>query len=295
MSKSISPLTVFTTVFGRKSVSGSLNGGPMNHADIKEAKSEMKTRHGYIWLGLVGVLASLLFIAATCQQGSLKTLSPVQPPEALPEDVVLVSDNPKMFKVPAKTPILTMVKDDIEVSICYWRRADLDRKYNTGNAVSPFYEREALHQGEKADAFYVKITNNRPYKVLFRYNSRDLKIVDQGDNWYGVLTYEDLKERLELMTRVTGLHIKNGLEIARQILLEKAIGDPDRGVPSGESREGFLPFYQLKHNAESLTVNLPIEKVPPPNTAARYQTIMFEFPFTHSRGVRLAQPAPQRY
>ena len=53
-----------------------------------------------------------------------------------------------------------MTKDNITVQIVYWRRADLDRKYNRGNAFSPFYETEALHQGDKTDVFYVKVTNN---------------------------------------------------------------------------------------------------------------------------------------
>ena len=76
-------------------------------------------------------------------------------------DIIMLSDHPELFDVQARQPILTKTEDGITVSIAYWRRPDLDRKYNRGNAFSPFYETEALHQGDKTDVFYVKITNNR--------------------------------------------------------------------------------------------------------------------------------------
>ena len=69
-----------------------------------------------------------------------------------------------------------------------------------------FYASEALHQGEKTDVFYVKITNNRPQKILF--NVRKCKIEDQGENWYGALDYDDLVERFGLMSRVAGIPVK---------------------------------------------------------------------------------------
>lgn len=252
----------------------------------------MKRSSRSTWLIFAGLFASILLLTG-CK--TLGRLSPVQPAEQLPPDMMLTDQKTEKFKVPARTPILTETKDDITVSICYWRRADLDRKYNRGNAISPFYEREALHQGEKTDVFYVKITNNREHRILLKLKDKDLKIIDQGDNWYGGLDYDDLKERLTLMTRVGGLHVKNGLDIARQILLETQIVRAEEGIPPGKSVEGFMPFYQLKLNAETLDVNIPIEKAPPPNTVSRYQTVMFSFPFTHDRGIRLAQPPPHRH
>ena len=92
------------------------------------------------------------------------------------------------------------------------------------------------------------------------------------------------------------------MEIARRILIEKRmqivekqVGAHRTGVRPGESAEGFLPFVQTKYNALELQVILPIEKAPPPGAAQRYQTIEFEFPFTHDRGIRVAQPSPKRY
>ena len=215
-------------------------------------------------------------------------------------DVIMMSDYPQLFEVQSRQPILTKTVDGITVSIAYWRRPDLDRKYNRGNAFSPFYETEALHQGDKTDVFYVKITNNRSENIIF--NVKECSIIDQGENIYNGMDYEDLKERFTYMARATGLYVTNGLEIARRILIEKRmpivekqVGARRTGVPPGESVEGFLPFIQTKYNALELKVILPIEKAPPPGAAQRYQTIEFVFPFTHDRGIRVAQPSPTRY
>ena len=215
-------------------------------------------------------------------------------------DVIMMSDYPQLFDVQSRQPILTKTKDGITVSIAYWRRPDLDRKYNRGNAFSPFYETEALHQGDKTDVFYVKITNNRSEHIIF--DVKKCQIIDQGENIYGGMDYDDLKERFTYMARATGLYVTNGLETARRILIEKRmqivekqVGTRRTGVRPGESSEGFLPFVQTKLNALELKVILPIEKAPPPGAAQRYQTIEFEFPFTHDRGIRVAQPSPKRY
>ena len=215
-------------------------------------------------------------------------------------DVIMMSDHPQLFEVQSRQPILTKTQDGITVSIAYWRRPDLDRKYNRGNAFSPFYETEALHQGDKTDVFYVKITNNRSQNIIF--NVKKCTIIDQGENVYNGLNYEDLQERFTYMARATGLYVKNGMEVARRILIEKRmpivekqVGAHRTGIPPGKSAEGFLPFVQTKLNALELKVILPIEKAPPPGAAQRYQTIEFDFPFTHDRGIRVAQPSPKRY
>ena len=232
----------------------------------------------------------------------------VQPQIELPKQnedrkrvsVILVSDHPQAFQTQARQNILTKTQDGITVSICYWRRADLDRRYNRGNAYSPFYETEALNQGDKTDVFYVKITNNRTEHIIF--DVKKCTVVDQGENVYPGLNYEDLRLRFSYMSRASGLYVTNGLEIAREILLEKQMYIVERqvganrvGVEPGKSAEGFVPFRQVKRNAAELTVILPIEKAPPAGGVQRYQTVEFKFPFTHSRGIRISQPAPQRY
>ena len=125
----------------------------------------------------------------------------------------------------------------------------MDRKYNRGNAFSPFYETEALHQGDKTDVFYVKITNHRSENIIF--DVKKCRIIDQGENIYNGMDYDDLKERFTYMARATGLYVTNGLETARRILIEKRmpivekqVGKRRTGVPPGETAEGFLPFTQ---------------------------------------------------
>jgi hypothetical protein len=258
----------------------------------------MKQLNRSSWISSAGLFVLILLVAG-CAAGktSLKNLSPVIPPETLPDGVILEGD-PEAFRVRATGQILSMTKDNVTVQIAYWRRADLDRKYNRGNAYSPFYETEALHQGDKTDVFYLKVTNNAETAVVYRIRGTrqvPCEIIDQGDNRYGTLDYDGLKERLTYMSRASGIYVKNGLKKAREILIETQIPNTEKGVLPGESIEGFLPFYQMKHNAETLKVIIPIELKPPEDTATRYKRLVFEFPFVHHKGIRLSQPAPQRY
>ena len=69
------------------------------------------------------------------------------------------------------------------------------------------------------------------------------------------LSYADLEQRLRYMKKVGGMYVKNGLQIARQILLELQI--PDDEIQPGESAEGFLPFQELKLNTRELEVIIP--------------------------------------
>lgn len=259
----------------------------------------MKRLNRSSWISSVGLFILILSLAGCAAGTSIKNLPAVQPAEMLPENIVLEEVNADLFKIrPPTGQILSQTKDNITVQIVYWRRADLDRKYNRGNAYSPFYETEALHQGDKTDVFYLKIANNAETPVVYRIRGTrqvPCEMVDQGDNRYGTLDYGALKERLTYMSRASGIYVKNGLQKAREILIETQLLDTEKGIPPGGSIEGFLPFYQMKHNAETLTVIVPLELKPPEGTATRYKRIVYEFPFIHNKGIRLAQPAPQRY
>ena len=259
----------------------------------------MKRLNRDSWIGSAGLLVLILLVSGCAVGTSLKNLPAVQPAETLPEDIVLEEPDSAAFKIrPPTGRVLSMTKDNITVQIVYWRRADLDRKYNRGNAFSPFYETEALHQGDKTDVFYVKVTNNAATPVVYRIKGTrqvPCEMVDQGENRYGSLDYNALKERLTYMSRASGIYVTNGLRKAREILIETQLLDTEKGIPSGESIEGFLPFYQMKHNAETLVVIIPLELKPPEGTATRYKRIVYEFPFVHDKGIRLAQPAPHRY
>ncbi len=250
------------------------------------------------WISSVGLFVLILLVSGCAVGTSLKNLPAVQAPETLPENIV-VEEVADTFKIrPPTGKILAMTKDDITVQIVYWRRADLDRKYNRGNAYSPFYETEALHQGDKTDVFYIKVANNAATPVVYRVKGTrqvPCEMVDQGENRYGSLNFNALKERLTYMSRASGIYVTNGLKKAREILIETQLLDTEKGIPPGESIEGFLPFYQMKHNAETLVVIIPLELKPPEGTATRYKRIIYEFPFVHYKGIRLAQPAPHRY
>jgi len=186
-----------------------------------------------------------------------------------------------------------MTQEKVTIAITYWRRTDLDRKFNRGNTISPFYESEALHQGDKVDVFYVRITNDTPRPVLL--DVRKCMLIDSGENLYSGQDFDALKNRLLYTSRVGGLYVKNGLDKAREVLIEKKLGRPEEGIPPGKSIEGFLPFAQLKPNAEGLEVVIPVEIAPPEGTAQRYKKVEFRFPFIHDRGIRNAQPPPIRY
>ena len=259
----------------------------------------MKKLNRNSWISSAGLFVLILLVAGCSTTASLKNLPPVQPVGTLPEDVILEEVNSDIFKIrPPTGQALSITKDNITVQVVYWRRADLDRKYNRGNAYSPFYETEALHQGDKTDVFYIKVTNNAATSVVYRIKGTrqvPCEIVDQGDNRYGSLDYNSLKERLTYMSRATGIYVTNGLKKAREILIETQIPDTEKGIAPGESVEGFLPFYQMKHNAETLIVIIPLELKPPEGTATRYKRLVYEFPFMHDKGIRLAQPAPHRY
>ena len=216
-----------------------------------------------------------------CQGTTLKRLPPIQPPTTLPEEITL--------NVEAKHPELTMTKDNITVTVAYWRRYDLDRKYNVGSMTSPFYYEEAWHQGIKVDVFYVTITNNRTTPLSFYVT--DCEIVDHRKDIYGALSYVENRKRLETK-KGHDIMIENGLKKAKEILLEMSVADEK--IDPDETVAGFIPFRQVKSLAKGLDVKIPIEKSPE-KAMERYKKAAFSFPFVHDLSIRTAQPATMRF
>ena len=199
----------------------------------------------------------------------------------------------------SQKPKYTMIRDGITLTVTYWRDADLNRKFNRGNSTSVFYQSEALHQGDKTDVFYVDIVNNRNSKLIF--DVRKWSIEDSNDNFYSGMNFDDLRERMTMMSRVGGLAMKNGLNKAKLILLEKQMARMEDGVSGMKDGEpgtmaGFVAFRQVKKNGKSVVQKIKIEKAPPPDQpAGRFQIVMFEFPYFHDRGIREMQPPAMKY
>lgn len=186
-------------------------------------------------------------------------------------------------------PKLKMTKENVTVTISYWRKYDLDRKYNRGSMTSPFYYEDAWKQGEKLDVFYVTITNNRKTPILFEVTN--CQIVDQRDSEYSALSYEENRKRLEYK-KGHDITIENGLKKSREILLQMSVADEE--IDPGETVEGFIPFRQVKSNAEELDVQILVEETPE-KAMERYRELVFHFPFVHDQGIRIAQPGTMRF
>jgi hypothetical protein len=190
-------------------------------------------------------------------------------------------DDPKRARV-------SIEKENVIVTAQYWRRYDLDFRYNRGGMTSPFYYEEAWHQSEKTDVFWVTITNNRQKKIFFDVGKCYIR--DNREDEYLGLDAKDNEKRLLYKAGRTK-DIDNGLKKAREILIEMQA--PTGEILPGKTIEGFLPFYQIKRTATSLEVIIPIE-LEPTTAIGRFRTIEFKLPFKHDPAIRIAQPAVVR-
>ena len=189
-----------------------------------------------------------------------------------------------------KHAMTTISKEDVVITAQYWRGYDLDFQFNRGNMKSPFYYEGAWHQSEKVDVFWVTIENKRKNPIVF--NVKKCDIIDNREDEYQALSYDENVKRLLYKAGRTK-DIDNGLKKSREILLEMQA--PTGEIPPGKKIEGYIPFYQLKRLAESLTVTIPIELAPPKGTIERYKMVNFNFVFAHSPTIRDAQPATIKF
>jgi hypothetical protein len=232
----------------------------------------------------------LYFVA--CQATSLKNLPPIfpsNPSETLALNVTVYNiapdtsvdmkpkDDPKHAKI-------TIQKEDIIITAQYWRRYDLDFQYNRGGMTSPFHYEDAWHQSEKADVFWVTITNNRKKSIYLNVSKCSIK--DNREDEYFGLNYVDNEKRLLYKAGRTK-DIDLGLKKSKEFLLEMKA--PTGEIKPGVTIEGYLPFYQIKRAATDLKVIIPIE-LEPDTELGRFKTVEFEFPFKHDPGIRAAQP-----
>ncbi len=240
---------------------------------MRKARTIMVALMAFSLLGLISLNG--------CTRGqALRNLPPIFPSEEQPPEA----------KIDPKTKTISITKDDVTVSVQYWRKYDLDRRFNVGSMTSPFYYKESWKQSEKVDVFYVTVQNNSKRKIIV--DPAKCYMMDNRENKYIPLTYDLLVERFR-MRRMMDVAVKNGLNKAREILLETRL-PADKTLKPGEKAEGFVPFTMTVLRAQKVFVHVPITFVPEKPTG-RYESTEFVFNFKHDTAIRMAQPATVRF
>ncbi|RKY04891.1 hypothetical protein DRP77_02575 [Candidatus Poribacteria bacterium] len=235
----------------------------------------------FILAGAGLALALSMTSMSGCTGGkALSSLPPVFP----------LDEQPPGAKVDPKTNTITITKENITVSARYWRKYELDRRFNVGSMTSPFYYKEDWKQSEKLDVYYITVQNNREDTIELDINN--CYVEDNRQNRYVSFDYDQLVERFRLK-RMMDITVRNGLKKAREILLEMKIGE-DKRIAPGEKVEGFLPFAMSVLRAEKLYLHIPILIIPKDPTE-RSRLVEFVFNFGHDMAIRLAQPATVRF
>ncbi len=242
---------------------------------------------------------SAAVILSGCGTGSpLKQMSPVHPFESYEGDYsdIIIDEEA------APQPALQLAKEGVTVRVQYWRKADLDRKFNRGSMRSAFAYEPSWKQGLRVTVFYVSIHNglDKPIRVkplsdinpAYMYIYDDLRLTKEHDpNFYFALPEKDNEKRVSEKAGYT-IDLRNGLEAISPQLLENRI--VDNQIEPGETVEGWLPFQGIKFNLNQLWVSLSVE-TPPDSDIGRYKRVEFVFPYDFSREIHAAQPATIRY
>jgi len=225
--------------------------------------------------------------------GGLSRLSPVQPLPVYENEyadiVVDTSTKPE--------PTLELTKENVTVRVQYWRKYELDRKFNRGSSTSPFLTEPTWKQGDTCEVFYVTIKNNR--KAPLSVKLRDFVIEDnlklreemEGNLFYA-LTAEENEKRL-LYKKGQNIAITNGLNEVKPLLLESNM--PNGQIAPGATAAGYVPFYGFKWNATRIFLRIAVEAAPEDSAAGRYKQITFTFPYALDRSIYEAQPATLKY
>ncbi|MGB9596053.1 MAG: hypothetical protein ACPL7B_07205 [Candidatus Poribacteria bacterium] len=204
-------------------------------------------------------------------------------------DPIKPSPELKEGTVDPATNAITITKEGITVTVEHWSRARLDRKFTTASQRSPFFYLETWSQSMQSEVFHVRIKNDTPRGVLV--NFKETKFYDERKYEYFVVGLDELQYKF-VSRHYMDLKTKNGLELAKQILLTEILG-PSRLIPAGQSVEGFVPFYTPSSQAEKVWLILVLEKEPEVATAA-YQRVDFRFDFKQDLTLRKTQPPTKR-
>lgn len=204
-------------------------------------------------------------------------------------DPIKPSPEIKEGTIDPATNAITITKEDITVTVEHWSRARLDRRFTTASQRSPFFYLETWPQSMQNEVFHVKIKNDSPRAVLVDF--KETKLYDERKYEYFVVTLDELRYKFVTKSYMD-LKTKNGLDIAKQILLTEVLG-PSRLIPAGRSTEGFLPFYTPSSQAEKVWLIVVLEKEPEIATAA-YKRVDFRFDFRQDLTLRKIQPPTKR-
>jgi len=207
----------------------------------------------------------------------------------LKNDPLKPSPELKEGTVDPSTNAITITKEGITVTVEHWSRARLDRKFTNASQRSPFFYLETWPQSMQSEVFHVKIKNDTPRGVLVDF--KETKLYDERKYEYFVVTLDDLRYKFVTKSYMD-LKTKNGLDIAKQILLMEVLG-PSRLIPAGQSAEGFLPFFTPSSQAEKVWLIVVLEKEPEVATAA-YQRVDFRYDFKQDLVLRKTQQPTKR-
>ncbi len=207
----------------------------------------------------------------------------------LRRDPLKPSPELKEGTVEPSTNAITIIKDDITMTLEHWSRARLDRKFTTSTRRSPFFYLETWPQSMQSEVFYITITNNTPRSIILDFKETTLN--DERQYQYMPTTYDEIRYKF-VSKSYMDLKTKQGLEAAREILLSERIGK-DGVIATGKTVEGFLPFFTPSSQAEKVWVIATIEKEPEVATLA-YEKVEIRFDYVQDLGLRATQPPTKR-
>lgn len=248
-------------------------------------------RYRMIALALAASASVVLIGCAT--GGGLSRQSPVQPlpvyENQYADIVVDTSTKPE--------PTIELTKDLVTVRVQFWRKYELDRKFNRGTSTSPFLTEPTWKQGDTCEVFFVTIKNGRkaPLSVKLRdfVIEDNLKLREDMDgNLFLALSADDNEKRI-LYKKGQNIAITNGLNSIKPQLLETNM--PNGEIAPGATAEGWVPFFGFKMNATRLMLRIGVDAAPEESAISRYKRIDFEFPLALDRSIYEAQPATLKY
>ncbi len=249
-------------------------------------------------LGGFAALAVAGLMATGCTTSTpLRRQSPIQPLTTYEgDDANIIVD---METKPQ--PTLELTQDGVTVRVQYWRKAELDRKYNRGAKTSAFLFEPTWAQGKRLDVWHVSVshTYEKPVRMkLMDINDSYVFIEDDqrmrkdmDPNYYYVVTEVANAERLQYKKGRT-LDVNNGLKEMHALLFETWLINKE--VPVGATVEGYLPFQAVKPNATDIWLHIAVE-TPPDSEIGRYQKLDFVFPYVFDRSIYEQQAGTIRY